>query len=115
MPRDSLTGPLGRLEAEKASHSPALDDLFLGEQRVRDRVGGLKDVVEGGDTGPEHFGTHIIGGSRDHFDVESVFDLGPPVVLEEAPEVRGSIVDGNAVGEGAVEMNVGIDETREKN
>ena len=42
--------------------------------------------------------------------VEDVLDLGPPVVVEEAPEPVGRFVDGDAVGEHAVEVDVRVDE-----
>ena len=62
--------------------------------------------------GPEHLGADPVGGRRDHVVVEGVFDLGPPVVVEEAPEPVGGLVDRDAVGQDAVEVDVRVDEPR---
>ena len=110
---DLLAGPFGCFEAQKRTDSTPFRHLLLREESLGKRVRRFEDVVKSRGARPEHLGTHPVGGGGDHVDFEGVFDLWPPVVVEEAPEPIGSSIDRDAVCEYPIEVNVGVDETRQ--
>ena len=42
--------------------------------------------------------------------IECILDLGPPIVIEETPEPIRSVIDGDAMCQDSVEMDMGVDE-----
>ncbi len=103
-----VADPLGRLEGQHAAQPPAAHHLGLDLQRAGQGIGRFQAVVKGGHAGADHLQAGPVGGGRDQLVAELVLDEGPPELLQEGPESGRRPVQGDAVGQHAVHVVVGV-------
>jgi hypothetical protein len=102
------TQPLGRLKRKDAPDAAFPHNLGLSGKAAGDGIRPLGAVVKTGDAAAQHVGQVEVSRGTDHLVVEPVFHQRPPEIDKEGPEAGRRFVEGDAVGQHAVEMRMGV-------
>ena len=107
-----LTVPVADLVAQACPHTELPCDFRDLHQRARDLTEGGVVVEDGGDALLDGVNHQSLGAGAGGLQVQIPVDI-PPLAVQHLVEVGGVVaVDGEAPGQGGVNMGVGVDKSR---